>query len=82
MCPRRVIRSVFVGDFHNWQDNEDMSRVFDTSNRRAISTPDTSQPQAPRPLDSEAEREDLRRQIAPAEAVIVVLGRHTAESDW
>lgn len=67
---------------HNWQENEDMSRVFEyLESSRNFHYKSTAQPQAPRPLGNEAEREDLRRQIAPSEAVIVVPATYRLESD-
>ncbi|HVC02447.1 MAG TPA: hypothetical protein VND80_09630 [Steroidobacteraceae bacterium] len=58
---------------HSWEENEDYLRVFEY-----LEAPgtfyyrNTSQPQAKRPLDPESQREDLRRQIAPCEVMIVV----------
>jgi hypothetical protein len=64
---------------HNWEDNEDYSRVFEY-----LEAPgtfyyvNTGQPQAKRPLDKESQREDLRRQIAPCEVVVVVPAAYRA----
>ncbi len=64
---------------HNWEDNEDYSRVFEY-----LEAPgtfyyvNTSQPQAKCPIDKESQREDLRRQIAPCEVVVVVPAAYRA----
>lgn len=58
---------------HSWQENEDYTRVFEY-----LEAPgtfyyrNTSQPNAKAPIDKESQREDLRRQIAPCEVVVVV----------
>lgn len=58
---------------HAWEESEDYLRIFEY-----LEAPgtfyyrNTSQPQAKRPPDPEGEREDLRRQIAPCEVMIVV----------
>jgi hypothetical protein len=58
---------------HSWEENDDYSRVFEY-----LEAPgtfyylNTSQPQSKRPIDKESQREDLRRQIAPCEVVIVL----------
>jgi len=58
---------------HTWEENDDYSRVFEY-----LEAPgtfyylNTSQPQAKRPIDKESQREDLRRQIAPCEVVVVL----------
>lgn len=58
---------------HSWEENEDYNRIFEY-----LEAPGTfyyqnsSQPQAKRPSDKESQREDLRRQIAPCEVVVVV----------
>jgi len=58
---------------HSWEENDDYTRVFEY-----LEAPgtfyyvNTSQPQAKRPIDRESQREDLRRQIAPCEVVIVL----------
>ena len=58
---------------HFWEENDDYSRVFEY-----LEAPgtfyylNTSQPQAKRPIDKESQREDLRRQIAPCEVVVVL----------
>ena len=58
---------------HAWDENDDYSRVFEY-----LEAPgtfyyhNTSQPEAKRPIDKESQREDLRRQIAPAEVIVVL----------
>jgi hypothetical protein len=58
---------------HSWEENEDYNRVFEY-----LEAPGTfyyqnsSQPHAKRPVDKESQREELRRQIAPCEVVVVV----------
>ena len=58
---------------HSWRENDDYTRVFEY-----LEAPGTfyyhttSQPHAKRPIDRESQREDLRRQIAPCEVVIVL----------
>jgi len=67
---------------HCWDENDDYSRVFEY-----LEAPgtfyyhNTSQPQAKRPIDKESEREELRRQIAPCEVVIVVPAAYRASPD-
>jgi hypothetical protein len=58
---------------HAWEENDDYLRVFEYLEAPGtFYYQNTSQPQAKRPIDKESEREDLRRQIAPSEVVIVV----------
>jgi hypothetical protein len=58
---------------HVWEENDDYSRVFEYLEASGtFYYKNTSQPQGKRPLDLETQREDLRRQIAPAEVVIVL----------
>ena len=70
MSSRNPIR-LFVS--HSWEENEDYARVFEY-----LEAPGTfyyqnsSQPHSKRPIDKESQREDLRRQIAPCEVVIVL----------
>jgi hypothetical protein len=58
---------------HAWAENDDYSRVFEY-----LEAPgtfyyrNTSEPQRPRPIDKESQREELRRQIAAAEVIIVL----------
>lgn len=67
--PRDPIR-LFV--CHLWAENDEYARVFEY-----LEAPgnfyyrNTAESHLKRPLDKEAQREDLRRQIAPAEVVIV-----------
>jgi hypothetical protein len=62
---------------HAWADNEDYTRVFEYLEASGnFYYKNTSQPQAKRPIDKESQREDLRRQIAPCEVVVVVPGAY------
>jgi hypothetical protein len=64
---------------HAWMENDDYTRVFEYL--EAAGTfyyKNTSQPQAKRPIDRESEREELRRQIAPCEVVVVLPGAFRA----
>jgi hypothetical protein len=62
---------------HAWADNEDYTRVFEYLEASGnFYYKNTSQPQAKRPIDKESEREELRRQIAPCEVVVVVPGAY------
>ena len=57
---------------HSWDENDDYLRVFEYL--EAADTfyyVNTSQPQGKRPIDKESQREDLRRQIAPCEVIVV-----------
>jgi hypothetical protein len=58
---------------HAWVDNDDYTRVFEyleaSGNFYYLNT---SQPQAKRPIDKESQREELRRQIAPCEVVVIL----------
>ena len=77
--PNNPIRLFVV---HNWQENDDLHRVFEyLESSRNFYYRSTTQAQSARPVGSEAEREDLRRQIAPAEVVIVLPATYRAESD-
>jgi hypothetical protein len=67
---------------HAWENSDDYLRVFEylesarTFFYKNYSTPDK------RPTgDKEALREDLRRQIAPVEAVIALSGLHATQPD-
>ncbi len=57
---------------HSWAENDDYTRVFEyleaSGNFYYVNT---SQPQAKQPIDKESQREELRRQIAPCEVVLV-----------
>jgi hypothetical protein len=58
---------------HTWEENDDYLRIFEYLEAPGtFYYQNTSQPQAKRPIDKESEREDLRRQIAPAEVIVVV----------
>ncbi len=58
---------------HAWQENDDYVRVFEYLEASGtFYYINSSQPQAKRPIDKESQREDLRRQIAPCEVVIVL----------
>lgn len=77
--PNNPIR-LFV--IHNWQENDDMSRVFEyLESARNFHYKSTSLPQLPRPLGSEAQREKLRGEIAPSEVVIVLPATYRLEPD-
>lgn len=62
---------------HAWVETDDYTRIFEyleaSGNFYYLNT---SQPQAKRPIDKESQREDLRRQIAPSEVVVVVPGAY------
>jgi len=58
---------------HAWEENDDYVRVFEYLEASGtFYYINSSQPQAKRPIDKESQREDLRRQIAPCEVVIVL----------
>jgi len=67
---------------HVWEENDDYVRVFEY-----LEAPGTfyyhttSVPQAKRPIDREAQREDLRRQISPSEVIIVLPAVYRAAPD-
>jgi hypothetical protein len=62
---------------HAWVEEQDYTRVFEYLEASGnFYYRNTSQPQARRPIDKESQREDLRRQIAPAEVVVVVPGAY------
>jgi hypothetical protein len=62
---------------HAWVDTEDYTRVFEYLEASGnFYYRNTSQPQAKRPIDKESQREDLRRQIATCEVVVVVPGAY------
>ena len=57
---------------HAWEDNDDYTRLFEYLEAPGtFYYQNTSQPHAKRPLDKESQREDLRRQIAPSEVIVV-----------
>jgi len=67
---------------HTWEENDDYSRVFEyLESPGTFYYVNTSQPQGKRPVDPEAQREDLRRQIAPCEVVIVVPAAYRREPE-
>ena len=62
---------------HAWEEGDDYARVFEyLESPGTFYYKNTSQPQARPPLNPEAQREDLRRQIAPCEVVVVVPGAY------
>ncbi|MDB6087133.1 MAG: hypothetical protein JWN43_5014 [Gammaproteobacteria bacterium] len=64
---------------HAWAEDDDYSRVFEYLEASGtFYYQNTSQPQAKRPIDKESQREDLRRQIAPCEVVVVVPSAYAA----
>jgi hypothetical protein len=74
--PSNPIR-LFVS--HAWAEDDDYTRVFEYLEASGtFYYQNTSQPQAKRPIDKESQREDLRRQIAPSEVVVVVPGVYFA----
>jgi hypothetical protein len=67
---------------HSWEENDEYVRVFEYL--EAAGTfyyKNTSQPQAKRPIDKESQREDLRRQIAPCEVIVVLPGVYRVDPD-
>ena len=58
---------------HVWEDNDDYLRVFEyLESAKNFFYKNYSTPDLPPAGDKEAQREDLRRQIAPVEAVIAI----------
>jgi hypothetical protein len=58
---------------HAWLENDDYTRVFEYLEASGtFYYHNSSQPQAKQPIDKESQREDLRRQIAPCEVVVVL----------
>ena len=58
---------------HAWEENDDYTRVFEYLEASGtFYYVNSSQPQAKRPIDKESQREDLRRQIAPCEVIVVL----------
>jgi hypothetical protein len=67
---------------HAWADSDDYSRVFEYLEASGtFYYANTSQPQAKRPIDRESQREDLRRQIAPCEVIVVLPTVYQAEPE-
>ena len=72
MSQQNPIR-VFVT--HAWQDADDYQRLFEfLESARNFYYRNTSTPEQPPAGDTEAQREDLRRQIAAAEILIALPG--------
>jgi hypothetical protein len=58
---------------HAWEENEDYIRLFEYLEASGkFYYLNTSLPHATRPVDKEAQREELRRQIAPCEVIVVL----------
>jgi hypothetical protein len=58
---------------HAWAENDDYVRVFEYLEASGkFYYLNTSQPHVKQPIDKESQREDLRRQIAPCEVVVVL----------
>jgi hypothetical protein len=67
---------------HAWQDNDDYLRVFEyLESARNFFYRNTSTPDRVPPSDREAQREDLRRQIAEAEVVVGLPGLYAQHRD-
>jgi hypothetical protein len=67
---------------HSWEENDDYVRVFEYLEASGtFYYKNTSQPQAKKPIDKETQREDLRRQIAPCEVIIVLPAAYRAAPD-
>ena len=67
---------------HNWEENDDYARVFEyLESPGTFYYKNTSQPHGRRPAGKEAEREDLRRQIAPCEVVLVLPAAYRVDPD-
>ena len=67
---------------HSWEENDEYVRVFEYL--EAAGTfyyKNTSQPDAKRPIDKESQREDLRRQIAPSEVIVVLPGVYRVDPE-
>jgi hypothetical protein len=58
---------------HAWVENDDYARVFEYLEASGtFYYLNSSQPHAKQPIDKESQREDLRRQIAPCEVIVVL----------
>jgi hypothetical protein len=58
---------------HAWAENDDYARVFEYLEASGkFYYINTSQPQGKQPIDRESQREELRRQIAPCEVLVVL----------
>jgi hypothetical protein len=67
---------------HNWEESHDYARVFEyLESPGTFYYRNTSLPHAKRPIDKESQREELRRQIAPCEVVIVLPAVYKAEPE-
>jgi hypothetical protein len=67
---------------HTWEDNDDYSRVFEYLEASGkFYYFNTGLPHALRPVGADSQREDLRRQIASAEVLIVVPAAYAREPD-
>jgi len=68
---------------HAWLENDDYTRVFEYLEPPVLFYyHNTSQPQAKQPIDKESQREDLRRQIAPCEVVVVLPAVYRLPRSW
>ncbi len=67
---------------HAWVETDDYTRIFEYLEASgSFYYLNTGQPHAKRPIDKESQREDLRRQIAPCEVVVVVPGAYFASPE-
>jgi hypothetical protein len=67
---------------HLWEENDDYLRVFEyLESARNFYYRNTSTPERRPSGDKEALKEDLRRQIAPAETVIALTGLYERNQD-
>ncbi len=67
---------------HLWEENDDYLRVFEyLESARNFYYRNSSTPERRPSGDKEALKEDLRRQIAPAEAVIALAGLYERNQD-
>ena len=59
---------------HAWLENDDYVRIFEylEASGNFYYYRNTSQPQAKQPIDKESQREDLQRQIALSEVLVVL----------
>jgi hypothetical protein len=67
---------------HLWEENDDYARVFEyLESSHNFYYHNTSQPHTKKPIDKESQREDLRRQIAPCEVVVVLPAVYAIDPD-
>jgi hypothetical protein len=67
---------------HNWHDSDDYSRLFEyLESANNFFYRNTSTPDKPPSGDTEAIREDLRKQIRAAEVLIAFTGLHDEQPD-